>query len=74
MSWYGLGRPVIASKIGNWSVFVLFGWRLVFEIMIYHEMRRARAPAPSDVISDSGNIKIASLLRLGLQKMSGTND
>ena len=23
--WYGLGKPVIALKIGNWSVFVLFG-------------------------------------------------
>ena len=27
--WYGLGRPVITSEIGNWSVFVLSGWRFV---------------------------------------------
>ena len=32
--WYGLGRPVITSEIGNWSVFVLFGWRLVFGIIM----------------------------------------
>ena len=25
---YGLGRPVITSEIGNWSVLVLLGWRL----------------------------------------------
>ena len=27
---YDLGRPVITPKTGNWSVFVLFGWRFVF--------------------------------------------
>ena len=32
--WYGLGRPVIISEIGNWSVFVLLGWRFVFVIII----------------------------------------
>ena len=31
---YGLGRPVITQKIGNWSVFVLLGWRFVFGIII----------------------------------------
>ena len=28
--WYGLGRPVISSEIGSWSVFVLLGWHLVY--------------------------------------------
>ena len=28
--WYGLGRPVITSEIGHWSVFVLLGRRFVF--------------------------------------------
>ena len=32
--WYGLGRPVITSEIGNWSVFVLFGWYFVFGIIM----------------------------------------
>ena len=31
---YGLRRPVISSEIGNWSVFVLFGWRCIFGIII----------------------------------------
>ena len=47
-------------------------------------MRRARAPAPSDVIatlgiiklllSYSGHNKVASLLRLGPKKVSSTKD
>ena len=28
--WYGLGRPVVTSEIGNWSFFVLLRWRFVF--------------------------------------------
>ena len=32
--WYDLGWPVITSEIGNWSVFVLLGWRFVFEIIM----------------------------------------
>ena len=32
--WYGLGKPVITSETGNWSVFVLLGWRLVFGIIM----------------------------------------
>ena len=32
--WYYLGRPVVTPKIGNWSVFVLFGWRFVFGIIM----------------------------------------
>ena len=35
-------RPVIASEIGNWSVF--FFVRMAFSIRDNHEMRRARAP------------------------------
>ena len=31
--WYGLGRPVVTSKVGSWLVFVLFGWRFVFTIV-----------------------------------------
>ena len=31
---YGLGRPVITPPKGNWSVFVLFGWRFVFGIIM----------------------------------------
>ena len=34
MLWYGLGRPVITSEIGNWSVFVLLAWRFVFGIIM----------------------------------------
>ena len=40
--WYGLGRPVITSEVGNWSVFVFV--RMAFCIRDNHEMRRARAP------------------------------
>ena len=32
--WYGLGRPVITPEIGSWSVLVLFGWLLVFGIIM----------------------------------------
>ena len=32
--WYGLGRPVITPETGNWSVFVLLGWRFVFGIIM----------------------------------------
>ena len=31
---YGLGRRVITSEIGNWSVFLLLGWRFVFGIIM----------------------------------------
>ena len=31
---YGLGRPVVTPNIGNWSIFVLLGWRFVFGIMM----------------------------------------
>ena len=34
MLWYGLGRPVVTSEIGNWSVFVVFGCRFVFGIIM----------------------------------------
>ena len=55
MLWYGLGRPVISSEIGNWSVFVLLGWRFGFGIII--KKRRARA-ASSDAITTLGIIKL----------------
>ena len=32
--WYSLGRPVVTPKTGNWSVFVLFGWRFVFGMVM----------------------------------------
>ena len=48
MLWYGLGRPVIASKIGNWSVFVLLGWRFVFGIIMNET---GESPTSSDVIT-----------------------
>ena len=60
--WYGLGRPVITSEIGNWSVFVLFGWHFVLGIIMKwdgwepHIVRRHHG---------SGEIiKAVSLLRL----------
>ena len=61
--WYGLERPVITSKMGNWSVFVLLGWRFVFGIIM---RRDGREPAPFRCHRDSGNNTAASLLRLGL--------
>ena len=42
MIWYGFGRPVTTSEIGNWCVFVSV--RMAFCIRDNHEMRRARAP------------------------------
>ena len=55
--WYGLGRPVITPlKIGNnWSVFVLFGWRFVFGIIMRWD---GREPAPSDAITTLGILKL----------------
>ena len=53
--WYGLGRPVITSEIGNWSVFVLLGWR--FEFGFITKKRRART-ASSDAITTLGIIKL----------------
>ena len=48
MLWYGLGRPVITSKIGNWPVFVLLGWRFVFGIIMNET---GESPTSSDVIT-----------------------
>ena len=59
--WYGLGRPVITSEIGNWSVFILLGWRLIFGIII---KRDPREPRIVRCHHDSGNNKAAFLLRL----------
>ena len=52
---YGLGRPVITSEIGTWSVFVLLGWRFVFRIII---KRDGRGAASSDAIKTLGIIKL----------------
>ena len=65
--WYGLGRPVTTSEIGNWSVFVLLGWRFVFGIII---KRDGREPRIVRCHHDSGNNKAASLLRLPRAKVS----
>ena len=64
---YGLGRPVITSEIGNWSVFVLLGWRFVFGIII---KRDGREPRIVRCHHDSGNNKAASLLCLQRSKVS----
>ena len=45
--WYGLGRPEITSEIGNWSVFVLLGWRFVFGIIIKRDGREPHRQMPS---------------------------
>ena len=44
--WYGLRRPVITSEIGNWSVFVLLGWRFVFGIIIKRDGREPHRRVP----------------------------
>ena len=54
MLWYGLGRPVITSEIGNRSVFVLLGWCFVFGIIIKID---GREPT-SDAITTLGIIKL----------------
>ena len=53
--WYGLGRPLITSEIGNWSVFVILGWRFVFGIIM---KRDGREPTSSDAITTLGIIKL----------------
>ena len=66
--WYGLRRPVITSEIyGNWSVFVLLGWRFVFGIII---KRDGREPHIVGCHHDSWNNKAASLLRFLRSKVS----
>ena len=65
--WYGLGRPVVTSEIGNWSVFVLLGWRFVFGIII---KRDGLEPRIVRCRHDSVNNKAASLLRLPRSKVS----
>ena len=57
--WYGLGRPVITSEIGNWSVFVLLGWRFVFGIIMKWDGRELHVVRRHH---DSGNNKADSLL------------
>ena len=55
MLWYGLGRPVITSDIGNWSVFILLGWRFVFGIIT---KETDESPASSGAITTLGIIKL----------------
>ena len=59
-------------KIGNWSVFVSFGWRFVFGIIMRRDGREE--PAPFRCHHDSGNNKAASLLLLSPVKVSSTKD
>ena len=42
-------------KIGNWSVFVLFGWRFVFGIV---RDGNGESPSHSDAITTLGLIKL----------------
>ena len=51
---YGLGKPVITSEIGNWSVFVLLRWRFVFGIIMKREARAHIVRCHHD----SGKIKL----------------
>ena len=53
--WYGLGRPVITSEIGNWSVFVLLGWRL-YSGLSWNET--GESPTSSDAITTLGIIQL----------------
>ena len=56
-------------KIGNSSVFVLFGWRFVFGMIMRWE---GRAPFPSYAITTLGNSKADSLLLLSFANVSYT--
>ena len=56
-----------------WLVGFCIVW-MAFCIRDNHEMRRAKAPAPSDVFTALGIIKAASLLLLRLKKWSSTKD
>ena len=58
-------------KIGNWSVFILFGWRFVFLIIMICE---GLSPFPLDVITTLGNNEAASLLLLSFAKLINTKD
>ena len=68
-----MARPLKAGnylKMGNLSVFVLFGWRFVYGII----MRWEGQPFLSDAITTLGNNKAASLLLLSVVKVSNTKD
>ena len=60
-------------KIGNWSVFVLSGWRFVLVFGIIMRWG-SREPFPSVAITTLGNNRAASLLLLSFAKVSGTKD
>ena len=68
--WYGLGRPVIAPKIGYWFIFVLLGWRFVFGIIMKWD---GREPHIVRCHHGSGGINEAvPLLRLKLGRKWAT--
>ena len=69
--WYGVGRQVIILRIGHWSVFVLFGWRFVFGIIMRWE---GREPFSFRYHHDCGISKAVSLLLLSFAKVSNTKD
>ena len=58
-------------KIGNGSVFVLFGWRFVFEKIMRWE---GREPFSSRCHNASGINKAAALLLASFAKVSNTKD
>ena len=62
MLWCGLGRPVITSEIGYWSVFVFLGWRFVFGIIM---KRDGREPTSSDAMTTLGIIKLFLSYEIG---------
>ena len=67
-------RPLKAGNylnIGNWSVFVLFGWRFVFGIIMGWE---GKGTLPFRCHHDRGIKKAASLLLLSFAKVSNTKD
>ena len=55
MLWYGLGRPVITSEIGNWSVLVSFDGVLYSGLS---QKETVENPASSDAITTLGIIKL----------------
>ena len=61
----------ITPKIGNWSVFVLFGWLFVFGMIMRWD---GREPTLSDAVTTLGNNKAASLLPLRFTKVSSAKD
>ena len=65
---YGLERPVITPKRGNWSFSVLLGWRLIFQDD--YEMGSRETPHCSDANTTLGQDKAASVQILSFKKVS----